>query len=189
MALQHERNTELLGLFSPLLIAKPLADHLRTMGPAARAMALDGSPQPMSPRAMAGTAIAILVAFFGVTLAFDIGGFQPWGRVAPQAALDAVRRAGITGHVFNSEYMGGFLIFNGIAPFIDGRADMFGDDFMIQFKLARDRSPDVLAKILKDDDVTWTILPPDAEAVKFIDAMPGWSRLYADEYAVVQRRD
>ena len=152
-------------------------------------MAVDGSLSPMPRRAVVPTALAIVLVFLATATSFDLAGYRPWGGVEPDSALAAVRRAGITGHVLNSEFMGGFLIFSGIAPFIDGRADMYGDDFMIRFKLARDRSPDVLAELMKEYEITWTIFPPDAQAVKFIDAMPGWSRLYADEYAVVQRRD
>jgi len=188
MALSHERNTELLGFLSPLLIAKPLALHLRALGGKARALGLDGTLPSMPRRAAAVTTLAIVLGYFGTAFAFDLGGFHPNGRVAPEAALAAVRNAGITGHVLNSEVLGGFLIFEGVPPFIDGRADMYGDDFMMRFKIARDRSPDELAKLLKEYDVTWTIFPPDTEAVKFIDAMPGWTRLYSDENVVVQYR-
>jgi hypothetical protein len=189
MSLQHARNTDLLALLSPLLVAKPLAAHLRAFGGAAGSRAMDGTLFRMPRHAVAPTALAIAMAFFAVAVTFDVTGFRPDGKVAPEAALAAVRQAGITGHVLNSEYMGGFLIFSGISPFIDGRADMYDDDFMMRFALARDRSPDVLAQILKQYDITWTIFPPNAHVVKFIDAMPGWSRLYTDEYAVVQRRD
>lgn len=187
MALSHERNTELLGLLSPILIAKALGAQLHAQS--ARWPAMDGRLAPMPRRALVVTAVAILVAYLGAAATFDVAGFRPSARIAPEAALAAARRAGLTGHVLNSEILGGFLIFSGVSPFIDGRADMYGDDFLRRFQVARDRSPDVLAQLLKEYDVQWTFFPPDNPAVGFIDHMPGWSRVYADPYAVVQRRD
>jgi hypothetical protein len=50
--------------------------------------------------------------------------------MAPSAALDAAERLHLTGPVFNDYSFGGFLIFKGIKPFIDGRAELyFGEMF------------------------------------------------------------
>ena len=111
MSLSHERNMDLLALLSPLLIAKPLAAHLRALGGTAGSRAMDGGLSPMPRRAVAATALAITAGFFAVVVIFDVTGFRPVGKVAPEAALDAVRRAGITGHVMNAYVLGGFLIF------------------------------------------------------------------------------
>ncbi len=50
--------------------------------------------------------------------------------VTPGAALAAATRLGLSGPVFNSEGFGGFLIFRGVPTFIDGRIEMYGNDFL-----------------------------------------------------------
>jgi len=61
--------------------------------------------------------------------------------ILPVKAADFVRNAGITGHMFNSYNYGGYLIYR-LYPdqkvFIDGRADMYGDDFVNEYvKIAK----------------------------------------------------
>jgi hypothetical protein len=92
--------------------------------------------------------------------------------------------------VFNEYSFGGLLVFDGIAPFIDGRSDMYGDAFTTDY-----------VRIAKGDAVRWkaaeaywkfgwTILPPDTALVKILDREPGWRRIYADKWAVIHvRRD
>ncbi|MGN5478967.1 hypothetical protein ACTMU2_24310 [Cupriavidus basilensis] len=51
----------------------------------------------------------------------------------PREAVRAALAAGASGPVFNSYNFGGYLIFSGIAPIIDGRADLYGDDFVRRY--------------------------------------------------------
>jgi hypothetical protein len=91
-------------------------------------------------------------------------------------------------NVFNSYSIGGTLIFHGIRPFVDGRADLYGDplvkDFwaMHQGDLARFRSVAVAR------DIRWTILERKAPLARALDLEPGWRRLYADRFAIVHVR-
>jgi len=45
--------------------------------------------------------------------------------MTPSAALEAARNLHLSGPVFNDYPFGGFLIFNGIKTFIDGRAELY----------------------------------------------------------------
>jgi hypothetical protein len=91
--------------------------------------------------------------------------------------------------VFHEYGWGGFLIYRGIAPFIDGRAEMYGDDFMKTYVEAIElRTSDALPKLLDRYHVRWTLLPPGMPAVALLDHLPGWRRLYADDTAVVHVR-
>ncbi len=87
--------------------------------------------------------------------------------------------------VFNEYGMGGYLIFNHVRPFIDGRADMYGDDFVDSYMKASKPDPARLKALLARYGVRWTILTSDNPTVSAMDAMPGWKRLYADKTAVV----
>jgi hypothetical protein len=111
------------------------------------------------------------------------------GEVTPGAALahvpDDLRRQ----PVFNEYSFGGYLIFHDVRPFIDGRAELYGEDFIARY--ARIVRPDKreLAAVLTEYRVRWTILDANDVVVPLMDAMPGWHRLYADKVAVVHVRD
>src|SRR5439155_10979319 len=57
-------------------------------------------------------------------------------RVTPADALAAAERMGLAGPVLNSEGFGGYLIFRGVAPFIDGRAELYGNAFRDRYLAA-----------------------------------------------------
>jgi len=102
--------------------------------------------------------------------------------------VQAARAAGLTGHVFNSIRFAGYLMFEGIPTFIDGRADLFGDDFLARYVAATNGIGDGLPGLLDHYGVNWTIFEPLSPAVTVLDHLPGWERTYADRYAVVSHR-
>jgi hypothetical protein len=60
--------------------------------------------------------------------------------------------------VLNTYGFGGYLIFSGVRPFIDGRSDMYGDAFFMRYAdiyLARPGWPDGL----REAGVSLAILP------------------------------
>jgi hypothetical protein len=103
----------------------------------------------------------------------------------PEAALDFVRSKNITGNVFNDYLFGGYLIWSGVPTFIDGRAELFGDDFVRQYAeaVAIADLKKALA-VLDDYKVNWVILTPEQPLTKAITTGP-WDEVYSDKYAVV----
>lgn len=91
--------------------------------------------------------------------------------------------------VLNDYAFGGYLIFRSVRPFIDSRADLFGDAFLERFSRIIRPDPEALESALKHYDIAWTILAPGEGVTALMDAKPGWRRLYADRYAVVHVRD
>ncbi|HWE06558.1 MAG TPA: hypothetical protein VG274_07605, partial [Rhizomicrobium sp.] len=92
--------------------------------------------------------------------------------------------------VFNEYSMGGYLIFRGIRPFIDGRGDMYGATFAENY--ARIIKPDrhAMETTFSKYKVMWTILTPDNAANGILDMLPGWRILYRDKFAIIYvRRD
>jgi hypothetical protein len=63
---------------------------------------------------------------------------------------------------------------------------MYGDAFMNQDGLLESGDPLTARVILARYRIRWAILRPDQPLVGVLDATPGWKRLYADRYAVVQ---
>lgn len=185
LALEHVRNVTMLGLLTPLLIAPSLATQLPhnvegSIGGLIKRR-LGGRP---SPAAAAAAALVCALVFALATTAWPRGVIAGADRFTPAAALAAVGPNQIREPVFNDFNFGGFLIFSGIPPFIDGRADMYGEKFLRRYA-KRDELPGILSQY----HITWTLLGVDHPDVPLLDHLPGWRRLYADSVAVVHVRD
>jgi hypothetical protein len=104
----------------------------------------------------------------------------------PVSAMAHVPASLLTRPVLNEYAFGGYLIFKGVRPYIDGRADMYGDDFVAEYlALIQGTQPDV-DRALQRWGIRWTILSPRDGLVRLLDKRPGWRRIYADPYAIVQ---
>ena len=109
--------------------------------------------------------------------------------VTPASTLAHVPRFVRETPVLNDYAYGGFLIWNGVRPFIDSRADLYGDIFLDNYAAIIQPDKDALAANLAYYHVRWTIFPAHAPVVKLLDATPGWHRFYADPLAVVHVHD
>ncbi len=178
MALQHGRHQTLLAMLAPMLLAPAIRPALgqtaaRTLTPASSAVVL------------AAAAAALILA--GARLAVPIVRHDTAS--SPIAALAAVPPALRGEPTLNGYGFGGYLIGAGVRPFIDGRADMYGDAFLDLYGRIAAGDPAALDDALARWRVAWTIFPPSEPIVAIIDREPGWRRLYADKFAVVQVRD
>jgi hypothetical protein len=176
LALSAGRNGELMGLLAPLFLAAPLAAQFPTI----RA----GDPHP--DRGRLALAAVILAALLPATAGIAaITTIRPPPGITPAAALTALRAA-TPGPIFNAYDFGGYLIANGVPTFIDGRTELFGADFVRRYGNAVSLAdPDGLEKLLADYHIAATLLPAGMPAIAWLDRMPGWKRLYADDVAVV----
>jgi hypothetical protein len=91
--------------------------------------------------------------------------------------------------VLNDYAFGGYLIWNGVKPFIDSRADLHGDIFLKNYADIISPDKDALAAALAFHHARWTIFSAQAPVVKLLDATPGWRRFYSDKLAVVHVHD
>lgn len=188
LALKHVRYIELVGLLAPLFLASPLAAHWRVarqgkQQPNVLDQAFGKLAQPAGLGAILLSGLIIVAATMGWSQARPPA---PPEVNAPALAVKAVQQAGIQGPVLNSYETGGYLIYMGIAPFIDGRNDVYGDIFLKRYVEALElRSGNDLQKILDEYRITWTLLIPGSSAVALLDSLPQWRRLYSDNAAVV----
>ena len=177
LALSQTRHVGVFAMLGPLFIAAPLSLHLY-------------SKARSEPFRISWPGIAISVAFAAVlTLALTFHrNFAPDPKNAPAAAIAQVNIAR-AGPVLNDYDFGGYLIYSGIAPFIDGRAEVYGKDFIVRYNraLALQDVPDFL-RLLDEYRIAATLLSPVTPAVALLDRLPGWQRVYADGVAVVHRR-
>ena len=75
-----------------------------------------------------------------------------------------------------------------IPAFVDGRADLYGDVFLQRYVAASNAIGESLQNLLEQYRVSWTLLEPSSPAVTLLDHLPGWERIYSDQYAVIHRR-
>jgi hypothetical protein len=191
LSLKHIRNVELVGLLVPLFVASPFSAQWRQRQQGTQQLErADRLFRKLAQPAGQGALLVSMVALLAL---------PPWlSRVrplelpdysAPVAAVAAARKAGITGPVLNNYGWGGYLIYCGIAPFIDGRSDVYRDAFMKDYVAAMElQTSGSLEKLLDQYKVTWTLLPPDSSAVALLDHLPKWRRVYADKTAVVHAK-
>jgi len=198
MALHHRRHQDLLGFLAPAIVAEALgAQWFAARGTGQHAAVLDRLFASFAPPATRVACAAVLTALAATGLAaIRIDALRPPPTTTPDAALAAVRAAypgastPFPKRVLNSDEFAGYLIFNGIAPFIDGRGDMYGDEFFFDYVNAMElKDSEVLPKLLDRYQPGWTLLRPGLPAVALLDRLPGWRRLYADDTAVVHVRD
>jgi hypothetical protein len=189
LALQHMRHADLLGFVGPLAVAAALgpqiAARVRSTPPSALAIAAARLVEPAPAPAVA--LMLLLVAGLGTVALLrplDRGGDD----LTPAAALAAAQRIGLSGPVFNSEGFGGYLIFRGVATFIDGRIEMYGDAFLARYLAAVRGDQAALGALLDRYHIAWTLLMPGDGAVGLLDREPGWRRVYSDKYAVIHAR-
>ena len=178
MALAHARNGEILGLLAPLLLAAPLA------------RALGSAPEPAMPRAIEGTlAGATLALMLAVGLAAAAGArYAPNPAISPARAVQALERAG-GGRVLNEYDFGAYLIAAAVPPFIDGRTELYGAAFVQRhYRAVTLQDVGDFLDLLDEHRIGATLLGPRVPAVGLLDRLPGWTRVYADETAVVHVR-
>ena len=180
LALAHARNAELLGLIGPLILASPLCKILGNDRPPMT------FPTTLDPRVALATIAALLFAATGVLASSRP--LAPDPANTPAAAIAALKQAH-AGAVFNDYEFGGFLIANGVAPFIDGRTELYGGAFLARQHRAvtLQNLPDFL-EMLDQYGIDATLLSPGRPAVALLDRLPGWKRLSADDVAVVHMR-
>jgi hypothetical protein len=109
--------------------------------------------------------------------------------VTPETALAAAQRLDLSGPVFNSEAFGGYLVFSGVPTFIDGRIELYGNDFLAAYLAAERGDAAALAGLLDDYRVGWALLQAQSPAVAALERVPGWRRVYGDGVAVVETRN
>ncbi|MCI4679195.1 hypothetical protein K9U39_05990 [Rhodoblastus acidophilus] len=176
LALQHSRHSMLLGLVAPMILARPIAKAI-------------GQPK-LAPSRLSRPQIAVFSSLFlicaGIRLAAPIQ--RENAPMSPVAAIATVPAQLRDKAVFNDYSFGGFMIFLGIKPFIDGRADMYGDAFLDEYDRIVNGDAMALDNALSKYGIVWSIVRPTDPVAKLFDTRPGWIRVYKDDIAVIHAR-
>ena len=180
LALAHVRNAEVFGLLTPLFLATPLAVQLG---------APSGVPGSRTLQLRDSVAYGLGLLAVGVTGWMMVtNSFSPDPRIAPAQAVTALRDAKAA-RVFNDYDFGGYLIRAGIAPFIDGRTELYGEAFVMRHHRAITlQNLDDFLRLLDEYRIDATLLYVKSPAVQFLDRLDGWERVHRDGVSVVHRR-
>jgi hypothetical protein len=109
--------------------------------------------------------------------------------VSPVAALSDVPAALRAAPVLNDYSFGGYLIFAGVRPFIDSRAELYGEAALKRYAALIRPDARALDAAIRLYGIRWSILSPNSPMVAELDARPGWRRVHSDRFAVVHIRD
>jgi hypothetical protein len=180
LSLAQSRHADLLGMLAPLFVARPLAMQFG-------ALAANGGAVPLRQHWLPAAAGLLLVAALSGAIAVR-NHLSPAAAITPARAVEAMAAAD-SGPILNSYEFGGYLDFVGIAPFLDGRTELYGEAFMLRYNRAVTLQdlPDFL-QLLDEYRITTTLLQPNTPAIALLDRLPDWRRVYADTTAVVHTR-
>jgi len=179
MSLSQARAAEILALVAPLVLAEPLA---RQIG---RRNMFASSDEPIRGPLLSGLMAVLAVATVGYTL---VHRYEPNVRGTPVAAVTELKKLNVS-RVFNDYDFGGYLIASGVPTFIDGRTELFGEQFFVEHNDASGLSePDNLFRLLDKYKIEATLMRTQSAATKLLDHIDGWQKIYSDGIATIHLR-
>jgi hypothetical protein len=165
-------------LLMPLVVLTPLASQFALQPPRGGRASLSFA------------AAAVLVAALGASTwaVAAHNNYAPTPTQSPAAAVDVLKQRNAR-RILNDLPFSGYLIAREVPVFVDGRAELYGEAFVMKyFHALQLKDVNLLLGLLKDYDIDAVMLTPTTPAVTFLDHLDGWQRVYADEYAVVHVR-
>jgi hypothetical protein len=186
MALTHSRNIEVFAFLAPLLLAKPIAEQLGSGGTGIVAI------QETRPASHVVMVAALALAAVGWASTKTFVAHHPFSFLesqTPVAAVDVLKQRQAQ-RIFSTSPFGGYLVSRDIKAFIDGRAELYGEKFVLDyFDAVEAKDVDTLLHLLETYRIDATLLNPTLPATKVMDHLAGWKRLYGDDIAVVHVRE
>jgi hypothetical protein len=179
MALAQGRSVEIFALLVPLFLASPLAKQIG-------AAEDDAKPVAASRGVLFASLAIVLLA--GTMAYASVVRFEPHTRGSPVAAVAELKKLNFS-RVFNDYDFGGSLIANGVAPFIDGRTELYGEKFFVDHNAASGlMKPENLFRLLDQYNIEATLMRTQSAATTLLDHMDGWQKVYTDDIATIHVR-
>jgi hypothetical protein len=133
--------------------------------------------------------LLVLAAFPILLVRFLVPTVPPEGEANPRKLIAAIPADLRSKPVFNGYTFGGPLILGGVKPYIDGRAEMYGDDFVIGYSKIVHGDMRRFNEAVARYDIRWTILPnSEQRTISEIESTGTWRRIYADGVGVIDVR-
>jgi hypothetical protein len=114
--------------------------------------------------------------------------FAPNAANSPVQAVAELKKLNVE-RVFNDYDFGGYLIASGVAPFIDGRTELYGETFFVEQHKASDLiDPGSLFRLLEEQQIQATLMRKDSAVSRLLDHVDGWRQVYSDDVATIHVR-
>ncbi len=186
--LMSRRHIALFAIVATPVVARSLYDNLRATH--VYRLVHDAPDEPVGGvkrvlnAAILGVAVLGVLSWTGPKLAANEATIAT---EYPVAAVDFIEREGLAdAPVYNTYIWGGYLVWRGIRPFVDGRADVYGDflgEYLKTFRLTPQwREP------LEAFDVAYVLIERDNSLATLLVASDEWREIYADDVARVLAR-
>jgi hypothetical protein len=133
---------------------------------------------------VAVVAVALSASSGRISYKFD-------GNIKPVAAVEFLKKERLTGHMFNNDEFGDYLIYSASGQykvFFDGRTEVYGPgrfkEYMevVQFKPGWE-------KILEKHGIDWIFFDTDSALSRFLLSRRDWHLIYSDKVASVFLRN
>lgn len=106
-------------------------------------------------------------------------------RTFPVAAVDFIGEAGLVdGRIYNTYEWGGYLIWRRIPVFIDGRTELYGNDFFLYY-LQTIRVRENWQQPLDEMEVDLVLLRRSSALATVLQTSAAWQEVYSDDLACV----
>ncbi|MAT99037.1 MAG: hypothetical protein CL608_17975 [Anaerolineaceae bacterium] len=107
----------------------------------------------------------------------------------PVAAVDYLEESGLAqARGYNSYNWGGYLIWRGVPVFVDGRADVYGDPFLLFYRETFEVQS-TWQDPLDEYEVDYVLMERGAPLTAVLTASPEWTEVYEDEIAEIFVRE
>lgn len=184
-ALLSRRHVPLFAIVAVPIIASSLTGNLRGVPLFAR---LHGDADRAAGRGSSllnrGVVVVGVITLLAATIPKLAANESVIAATYPVAAVDFIERERLdSGRIFNAYIWGGYLVWRGIRPFIDGRADVYGPFFGDYLKTSR--LTEDWRILLEEYAVDYVLLENGNSLVSLLIASGEWRVAYRDDVAVV----
>ncbi|WLA64496.1 hypothetical protein [Bradyrhizobium diazoefficiens] len=184
-ALTHVRSIEAFAFLVPLVLAKPLGELV----PRPQPDSTGTDRWPAHYVTALGALMIVAAGWTSTSLYMRHHRFTFTMAQTPVAAVDLLEQRKVQ-RIFNAYQFGGYLISRDIPVYVDGRAELYGEKFVMDFfKATEGKKPELLPRLLDEYKIDATLLVADAPGPQILDQLTGWKRIYADDIAVIHVRD
>jgi hypothetical protein len=179
------RNIPIFAIISTPIIVRHLLNVFT--GTAAYPI-LSGQERIVQPARLLGilNGVVLVAALFGAfiwTANTIILNDEEIAKVYPVTAVDYLEESGWADRRgYNSYNWGGYLIWRGVKVFVDGRADVYGDDFLFYYRRTFELRED-WQEPLAAFDVDYVLMERESPLSVVLLRDVGWQEVYADELA------
>lgn len=185
--LWSRRHIALFAVIATPIIARSLEQSLRGTKAHAVMCARDGDTPPTLQRLRLNW--VLLIVALAATVGWDVRRLSKTtsaiATTYPVGAVDFLEREGLaSAHGYNTYMWGGYMIWRHVPVFVDGRAELYGNEFL-SYYLKTFRMEDDWRKPLQDFAVAYVLLERSNPVSTLLAASGEWRQVYGDKVAKI----